>query len=237
MSFNVLAQSENATDKSETNIFEIATEEQMQEAREFYQFCKDDPIYSERKNCKCASLRYLETRVEHGDKISKAEILEKNKEACIRSIEGNLEVTKKVDVEEIPQKYIAEAEGIYMECKNDPLHAREYDCNCYAANYLEKRIEGGEFTNQNLIKLNIRGKCPNLVEKTGYEYTQCMSTYMLASAPPGIEAQDFCECYARTWAEQTKNSQGTVSNSAKMQLQVTSRMACRDPALYQTERK
>lgn len=233
---NALAQNESESPQAETSIFDIASEEQMKEARAFYQFCQDDEIYSERKDCKCASLRFLETRVEHGNSISRGEILEKNKETCLKNNEDNT-VAEKTDTEDIPEKYIKEAEGVYKQCKISPVHSRTYDCNCYAANYLEKRIEGGEFTNENLIKISIRDACPNLVEKTGYEYSQCMSSYMLSTAPPNIEAQDFCECYARRWAEQIKNRQGKMSNAVRMQLQINARIACQNPALYQTERE
>lgn len=100
---------------------------------------------------------------------------------------------------DIPDEYIAEAVAFNERCEAD-IDMRMYkDCDCLASKYLDERIKRGPQAGVASIAMFIEEACPDATEAAGIKYQTCMSSGPMM--PPKIPLEEFCQCYANTYAK------------------------------------
>ncbi len=229
----IIENSEDIIEPKDESIFSKASDKQIEEARKFYDSCTENETMNNLKNCKCAASEYLDKRSELGDEASIKEIMSANANKCLKDDKNSSSANgeHKTDISDVTEAQLAEAEGILENCQNTLKLSRYYDCECYAAKFLDGRIKKGPLVSQEEILMSFYSECRNIVETTGYEYTKCMA--MTTKQPvKNIEPKDFCECYARQWAKQFESYQGLINLSSKTQMKLRARSYCGRQANY-----
>ncbi len=132
---------------------------------------------------------------------------------------------------DLPEKFIKEAHAFYDQCANEGGLNTHYNCKCLATKYLDKRIELGPKEQESIILMNIvrSSDCADASVIAGFEYEGCKMRGALM--PPNISVEDYCSCYASTYArlfEQSGVEPGTLNElNLKSQAYVT----CENPVL------
>ncbi len=217
--------------QEEESIFSRASDKQLSEAESFYKSCTQNESMSKRKNCKCAATKYLEARIELGDKATESELILKNVNKCLKDKKYALSDDTIPDISKITDKQREEAEAVFAECKKSIKMSRYYDCECYAARYLDERIKQGPLASKEEVANPIYNECRNIVESTGWEYSRCMKK--TAYKPiKNIESKKYCECYARKWGALFKAYQGVVNVDSKRMLRRRATAYCKRPENY-----
>ncbi len=217
------------------SLYAKATDKQLKEAKDYYRVCSTTTSMSAIKDCKCAATKYLETRLELGDAASVNDIIKKNLNSCLKNEEQLTLPEGAFDYSKVPQKYIDESLYIYSYCNEVPGLSVKYDCQCYAAEFLSKRIEVGKRMTQNDILYSIRGECKNVVGTTGAQYQSCMSVEFDAEQQIAetVTQKDYCECVAKQWAESYRNlTTNIVSSKIRQELIFQANMTCRSKDMY-----
>jgi hypothetical protein len=217
------------------SIYARASDAQMQEAQKYYKLCENTDSLKSIKNCKCAAVKYLETRLELGKKASVDTIIKANLNTCLKN-EKQLVLPKgEIDYSKVPKAYMDEAMYIYSYCNENPKFGTNYDCQCYAAEFLTKRVDVGRKLSQNSIMIGLRDSCRNVVGTTGAKYNTCMGQFFdTSSIGEGITQKDYCECVADIWARQYKNFTGRIdSPNAHREMEFQANMACKKPNMYE----
>lgn len=218
-------------DKKIDNPYIFATDEQIIESQKFYRLCTENDSMNSKKDCKCAASSYLETRLKLGNTATIKEIMAENVNTCL--------INKKESEIEKPERYkidatksqIEEAETVYDDCKVNQRLNLMVDCECLASEFLDTRVKKGPIPSRNLITSQItRYKCKNIVETTGIEYQRCMRGTGFKYGK--IRAKDYCECYARTWANGFERYHGKITADSKASLRFRARMSCTKPEAY-----
>ena len=221
--------------QSAKSLYAKATDKQLKEAKDYYRVCSTTTSMSAIKDCKCAATKYLETRLELGDSASTNDIIKKNLNSCLKNEEQLTLPEGSFDYSKVPKKYIDEALYIYSYCNEVPGLNVKYDCQCYAAEFLSKRIDVGKKMSQKNILYSIRGECKNVVGTTGAQYQSCMSTTFDAEEhiAETVTQKDYCECVAKQWAESYRNLKtNIVSSMVRQELIFQANMKCRSPNMY-----
>ncbi|MCK5385531.1 MAG: hypothetical protein KAJ29_08110 [Alphaproteobacteria bacterium] len=215
--------------------YDLATDEQIEEAQRFYESCKNNETFSARKNCKCAAAAFLETRILLGDTATVDEIMEENINSCLLDEDkGNIPYIDDLDLEEVTKKQMEEAEFVFQSCKESPRVSRFVDCECLAAKFLDLRIKRGPLPPQSLIVSEITQKeCRNIVETTGMEFERCMRGTGFKYY--NIRPKDYCECYAKAWGKIFKGFNGLLDERKKANMRLRARSICRKPESYRGE--
>ncbi len=220
-------------EEKEENIFSKATPAQIDEAERFYKYCRENPILSAQKNCTCASGMFLDTRMKMGPEASIDEIIAANRNTCLldpdQSTAGYNEGDP--DLSKVTEKQLAEAEDVYNFCTNNPSYNNSYDCDCFAAKFLDQRLKLGPLADRTYIYTLLSSDCRNVVATTGIEYTSCMSQTSLLNTG-GYERKKFCECYARRWARDYEAYTGIMNRATTRQIRFTAQSYCRQPEAY-----
>ena len=133
------------------------------------------------------------------------------------------------DLSNVPDEYIEEALAYHDYCESRTNLSHYQDCECLAARYLDQRIEMGPKAERSAIMMAIEGKCPDATEAAGYHYNNCMSNGPLM--PQGIPLEDFCECFASTYAKLYEALPKKANPSTFVHLQTQAMVTCRDPQL------
>ena len=217
-------------DAARENVFSRASDSQIQEAQRYYKQCKNNDVMSERKDCKCAATRYLETKLKLGDNASVEQIIAENVNSCLKDAGKAVSVDpEKIDIE-VTEKQREEAEKIYQYCRNNQQLSTEADCECLAANFLEERINSGPVKAQDEImgSILINGKCKNIVDSTGQEYSGCMAGSGYDTK--GLDQKKYCECYARKWGKALEQHTGKLGPASKQGMKLRAMMSCRKEA-------
>ena len=219
-------------DKDGGSPYALATDEQIKEAQRFYNSCTDNATLSKQKDCKCAAAAYLETRVRLGDAASVNEIMDENINTCLLDEKaGKIEDVERLDLENVTQQQLDEAEEVYNWCMDNPENKRVIDCECLAAEFLDLRMKRGPIESQNVLVLEItQHGCRNIVETTGLEYGRCMGG--MGFDYHGIRPKDYCECYARIWGKLFKDYAGQMDEYKKSSIRFKARRACLNPDTY-----
>ena len=221
-----------AEESPDENIFSIASDEQIKEAQKFYKYCSRNESMSKQKDCKCAATAYLETRLELGEDATPEDIIEKNIDVCLKQEKVEVGQPFAEELSELTDDQIEEAQEVYEYCKADQKLSRAFDCECFAARFLDERLSAGPTLYWDALFLRFKDECKNIVETTGYEYTQCMGMYA-KEAPIGIEPVEYCECYARLWATLYENHTGSVTPFAKNNIRLRAMQSCKRPENYE----
>ena len=222
---------ENTADEREQNIFATATDQQIKEAQQFYDICNDNETMREKKDCKCAATSYLETRINLGEAATTQQIMDANINTCLKDEARAIIEGENPDLSKITDEQLEESQAVYEHCKASPDISRQYDCECFAAKFLDERLEIGPLQDWDMIFLRLRSSCRNIVETTGFEYSRCMRRFG-KRPPPGIESVDFCECYAREWAREFENFTGDITNDGMDNMRFRARSICKKPDSY-----
>ncbi|MGN7437882.1 MAG: hypothetical protein ACTHOO_04485 [Alcanivorax sp.] len=216
-----------AAEVKRQNVFSQASDTQIEEAQRYYKKCKNNTVMSERKDCKCAATMYLETRLKLGNGASVEQIIAENVNSCLKDDAKAVNGNGSLDDIEVTEKQREEAEHIYQYCKSNQQLRTRADCECLAANFLQERITTDPIRGQDEIigAILINGKCKNLVDSTGQEYTGCMagSGYGME----GLDQKKYCECYARTWAKALERHTGKIGPATKNSMRLMARMTCK----------
>ncbi len=129
----------------------------------------------------------------------------------------------------LPQEYILEAQQFFSRCKSSGTMSPYYNCKCLATKYLDKRIELGPEASDNDISFAIEGECPDASEAAGYKYTQCLK--QLGAIPPRTDPEEYCSCYANTFAKLYEQNRKGPSSKVFVRLQAQAMTICRNPDL------
>jgi hypothetical protein len=131
---------------------------------------------------------------------------------------------------DIPDEFIVEARAFYDLCSTTANMFQYYDCKCLAKKFLNKRIEVGPDISKQEITLSIEHECPDASEAAGYEYGQCLGQANLL--PKGdIPTEDYCTCFANTYARLYENAGMGPSSTAFINLKARAYTMCQDPKL------
>lgn len=216
----------------EETIFAKASDANIKESQRFYRYCTKNETLSAEKDCKCAATRYLETRLKLGDEASANQIMANNRNTCLLGDAQVIIRESSIDLSELTDAQIKETEEVYEYCSTQRGYSTSYDCRCFAAKFLGKRLEQGPLIPRLVLFAELKNDCRNIVETTGAEYSVCMSSPSFSDTG-GIQQKKFCECYARQWAKSFESFQGNLSRNAIMNMKVGARMYCKQPEPYQ----
>lgn len=219
----------NTQTSSKDNIFENASDEEIEEAQQFYKYCAKNDTMSKRKDCKCATVSYLRARLSLGSEATVKQIMKQNINTCLTDeARGKIDKTRATrDLSEISDSQLEEAEAVFQHCKARRALGSQFDCECFAARFLDERLEIGPLAGWDQIFLRFKSECRNVVATTGRAYTVCMERFGVRSAV-NMEPKEFCECYARKWAELFENFQGKITTDVKSSLRGLARGHCSD---------
>ncbi len=225
---------ESTAPKEKKSLYGRASDAQMKEAKNYYRICTTTASMNTLKDCKCAAAEYLEARLELGNSASVDDIIKKNLNTCLRNKEQLSLPEGKFDYSKVPQIYIEEALEIYSYCNEKPSLNINYDCQCYAAEFLSKRIDEGKRVSQNEIMISLRGTCKNVVGTTGAYYKSCLSNeFDTSDLGDDVTQKDYCECVARHWAKSYRNYTGNIDSIfAHRELIFAANLQCRRPEMY-----
>ncbi len=134
----------------------------------------------------------------------------------------------KNDLDDVPDEYIEEAINYNKYCHSTSL-SRHQNCECLAARYLDKRIEIGPEADRSSIMLAIEGKCPDATEAAGHHYNRCISNATIM--PPKIPIEEFCECFANTYAKLFERYELKPNSRTFVSLQTQAMVTCRNPEM------
>ena len=221
-----------AEKQKKENIFASASDAQIKEAQRYYKKCRDNKTLSAQKDCKCSATKFLKTRMTLGKEAKLTDIVKANINTCLKDPKkARISSKAKTDISNVTQKQMDEANFVYEFCSASSDYSRHYDCECYAANLLEQRILQGPLPNWKTLTLTFEGRCPNLVDQTGTEYSMCLSTPQLVK-PAHIEQDKYCECYAQQWAKSLQRHEGRINIHVKQAFRKKSIMYCTTPGAY-----
>lgn len=201
------------------NTLPDATDRQMRESKAFYRHCVKNAALDKRHECKCLAAEYLIKRIEYGDKEKSGFIISKLRNVCLKP-EYKDDIKSEEydeDMSEIPQEILDEADTVYNDCAANTDLSAYHDCECLAGKFLKDRMELGPMAFQNNILSKYQGECKNPAGIAGNRFTNCMANWKL-NVPKDMRPRAFCECYAKTYAEQYEKITGAMSGQSKSQM-------------------
>ncbi len=219
--------------------YKKASNANIKEAQNYYDICKNSDVISKRKDCKCAATALLETRLKLGDKASRQDVLNQNIDTCLinsaQISKGTAKESKPSDLSEVSDKDLEEAEGIFQKCTITPKFHNLFNCECYAAKFLDKRIELGPLPNADVVMSHLKGECPNVVNATGAYYQNCMT----GGLPSFVKftQKDYCECTARKFGKFLEAASGPSALDFRhlTALRREASFQCTQPEAYQEQ--
>lgn len=212
--------------------FKKATDKQISEAQKFYVSCTENEVMSEQKDCRCAATEFLETRIALGDDVSVRDILQVNINQCLKNPENALTAKDIETAKKISEAQKEEAQYVYNECKNSPKLSKNYICECRAASFLEARIKAGPLRDQGMLLIGLKDTCKNTVQRTGGEYSDCMSRGTTIVDIGDIELKDFCECYAKEWVKLYEKAPD-LNPRVEQRMLINASVMCSRPNMYE----
>lgn len=208
------------------NIFDQASAADQNEARRFLKYCSENETLSRQKDCKCAAVSYLETRIKLGAEATPKQIMDQTRNSCLLNPKDAISEEDKINIDKYSEKDIEEAEEAYAFCKSNRAYNIAYDCECFASKFLEMRHENGPLYPKEDIYINMKLHCRNVVNSTGVEYSMCMTSSTFRNTN-GIEQKKFCECYARHWANSYKTYSGVIDTNSRRHFKGLARAHCK----------
>ena len=228
------AQTQQNSDDSTNNIYEKATNDQIAEAQQYYNHCSQNETISKQKNCKCATVAYLKTRLELGPDATTKQIMSANRNMCLQGKAlTNLSKDRSTrDLSNLTDKQLSEAEAVFQHCKERRALNSQFDCECFASRFLDERLEIGPLANWDALFARFSSECRNVVETTGIEYSSCMAHFGIKDTV-NMEPKEYCECYARKWADLFDSYSGKITFNTKQSLKSQARGHCKDVDRFQ----
>lgn len=130
--------------------------------------------------------------------------------------------------ENVPDEYLAEADAFHAECATTAKMNHYYDCECLTVKYLDERIKRGKTAADSSIMQAIQEQCADATEAAGYLYNQCLGDPMI---PAEIPAEEFCTCYANTYATLYERYGAEPNSQTFVEVQTEAMVTCRNPNL------
>lgn len=130
---------------------------------------------------------------------------------------------------QLPDEYLDETEDFYKHCSTTSEMKNYYNCECLAVKFLDQRVARGPNPSRESITLSIQRECADASQAAGYYYQNCMNQSVLM--PPEIPAEEYCTCFANTYAKLYERYSPGPSSKAFVQLQTQAYVTCRDPEL------
>lgn len=130
--------------------------------------------------------------------------------------------------------HIREANEVLESCTSHPASIINYDCKCFASEFLSKRKEVGDELDRSVIKDFIRNSCRNVDgKKTAHEYEKCMAMPADVGMGDGVTQKDYCECFSREFEKLYKNFKGNISSSiVQREIGFSASMQCKNRSMY-----
>lgn len=226
------------------NPYDYASASQIKEAQSYYEYCKNDKVMSEKKDCRCASAAYLDARMGLGDDASKKVIARQIRDRCYKYASSNhdksSQTSKKIEKDDdyfkdVTDKQIEEAQGVYLSCTQNPTMSRYNDCECLASSFLELRLQQGPIPREDALLMELNGKCKDSVQSVGAMYSSCMGS--VSNDQFGFDRTDYCECYAHKWVEQYEALQGGIGMASDVNMRATAQVYCQSMAGVEAKKR
>lgn len=215
-----LSQTENTSSSASSEILVSPFEKEI---LGFQDYCKKDS-YLQSFNCQCLSEHYRQLRKQRGPEPSSVEIMKSlNLPACTNK-HASTQNQSFVLGEEVPQKYIDDAEQFHNFCNNDARYSVHFDCECLSARYLDFRLNYGFEPPRSSIIMALSNKCPNAEGAAGEAYSECYKQQNLMPLHQPIE--DFCSCYANTYSKLRTDLKNPMSSSMRVSLKSRAMSMC-----------
>jgi len=132
------------------------------------------------------------------------------------------------DMSDIPDEYIIEASKFGDECRNNDKLNKHFDCRCMAVKYLDARIEYGPSAGVSVIRNKLGYDCKDATGIAGELYQACLLD--IENAPTHLDPEEYCSCYANTFAKYFEEWPGRITINLKVSLMSRAKLTCRDPA-------
>ncbi len=199
----------------------------IREMDSFYSYCLEDPYLKKDFDCRCLAVKYVEKRTEKGPAENFTNIVNAlDKQTCLYDSETPASAAGTGrSMEEISDKDMKEAQAFYENCTADRRMSVHYDCECMSVKYLDQRLQKGPAATHSEIMLYINKECPNTAGIAGLIYNQCLGqgTLMPLSRP----LEDFCECYANTFATLVEKTKIVVGSPQHTGMRAHAMLECR----------
>jgi hypothetical protein len=127
----------------------------------------------------------------------------------------------------LPDWYFEEADEVRSSCESNSATNQYYNCECLSRRYLEERIKAPGAPGDYLLE-NVTTRCIDATGAAGNEYENCMSSLPLI--PIKSKPQDYCTCYANTYAKLFERYKIGINSTVMVQLQTRASVSCSDPA-------
>ncbi len=219
----------------ENDPYAIATDAEIEEAQRFYESCMSNNTMKKQKDCKCAAASYLETRIALGRAATVEEIMQENINTCLLDEKkGAVSDVEDLNLDDVTEQQMEEAMSVYSWCEGLADVKNQVDCECLAAKFLDLRMKRGPLAERSVMIAEITQKsCRNIVETTGMEYSTCMTGSTFSYF--GIRPKDYCECYARRWANLFDKYEGRMDEYIKSSIRLNARSYCSKPESYKNK--
>ncbi len=178
----------------------------IEEMEGFFTYCKGDDYLKQNFDCRCLSVAYIDKRTEKGPTANSSDIIKViEKEPC-RYDQTTMArpESPEEDFSAIPDEFIDESNEFYKNCNATYQMHMNYDCECLATKFLDKRIENGKDMPPDEILMYISKQCPNVEGAAAHVYERCLTQAPLL--PPKQPVKKFCECTANTFAKLYKDA-------------------------------
>ncbi|MGB0718868.1 MAG: hypothetical protein ACPGRX_00225 [Bdellovibrionales bacterium] len=129
--------------------------------------------------------------------------------------------------DDVPAAWLDEAFAFGEECRASVKMRQYYDCRCMAVRFLDKRIEYGEGADRTVLMQRIGPECADGTGIAGRLYETCKADYV--SIPVGLDIEEYCTCYASTYAKMFEKLDRSLGNKQHVALMTRAKVTCRNP--------
>ena len=125
--------------------------------------------------------------------------------------------------------------SVYEKCESDKDFRNNVICDCLAEKVVElyakqSQEQSGQSMDILIATIETNGSCRNVPMTTRIEYEKCMSGSGFDYE--NIPQKDYCECYARNWAELFGEFEGGIDSYRKSSIRGKARSYCLKPDAY-----
>jgi len=125
-------------------------------------------------------------------------------------------------------RFLIEASNFGERCRNDKDMKLYFDCRCMGAEYLDRRIKLGPSASASEVQNSLGITCKDGTGVAGEMYEHCLNDFI--NAPTELDPEEFCQCYANSFAKYYEDLSGRLTIKAKIALKSRARMVCQRPA-------
>lgn len=104
---------------------------------------------------------------------------------------------------ESQDQILAESQKVFNECNHYKIYSQFHDCECLGSTYFEERVFTPE-KSRDTIMGKIAGECTSEPGVAAYGHDKCLNSLSLAL--DSRHAEEFCKCYALTFAKHYKDN-------------------------------